>query len=102
MRRFKKKKACEAFLSAAGRTLIAEGINPSLVCIEGVPAREIINYAQKNNFDLICMTTHGTGDVGWSLGSTADRVVSHSNVPVFLIRTKIFKPTHFDEEYWVP
>jgi nucleotide-binding universal stress UspA family protein len=95
-------KACQAFLTAAGKILMAVGINPTLVCIEGVPAREIINYAQKNNFDLICMTTHGAGEVGWSLGSTADRVVSHSNVPVYLIRTKEFKPAHYDEEHWVP
>ena len=95
-------KVCETFLSKAGMELQAQGINVNWVCVEGVPAREIVSYAQKNNYDLICMTTHGRGEVAWSLGSTADRVISHSNVPVHLVRTMEFKPTHFDEEYWVP
>lgn len=96
------KKVCEAFLSQAGKDLQGQGVNVNWTCVEGVPAREIIGYAHKNNMDLICMTTHGRGEVGWVMGSTAERIVSHSNVPVMLMRVIEFKPAKFDEEYWVP
>ena len=97
------KKVCETFLSQAGRQLQGQGVNATWVCVEGVPAREIVGYAHKNKMDLICMTSHGRGEVGWVLGSTAERVVSHSTVPVMLVRVIVFKPVqHFDEEYWVP
>jgi nucleotide-binding universal stress UspA family protein len=105
------KKICETFLSQAGKDLEAQDIKVNWVCVEGVPAREIIGYAQKNKMDLICMTTHGKSEVGWALGSTASRVVAHATVPVLLIRVIRFQPapewiekasSHFDEENWVP
>ena len=96
------KQVCEAFLSQAGKDLQGQGVNVTWVCSEGVPARQIIGYAHKNKMDLICMTTHGRGEVGWVLGSTAERVVTHSTVPVMLVRVIEFKPPKFTEEYWVP
>jgi|UniRef100_A0A7V6A404 nucleotide-binding universal stress UspA family protein len=97
------KKVCETFLSKAGKDLQAQGVNVTWTCVEGVPAREIVGYAHKNKMDLICMTTHGRSEVGWVLGSTAERVVTHSNVPVMLTRVMVFRPpAHLDEEYWVP
>jgi nucleotide-binding universal stress UspA family protein len=96
-------KICENFLSEAGKELQGQGVNVNWVCAEGVPAREIVGYAHNHKMDLICMTTHGRGEVGWVMGSTAERVVTHSTVPVMLIRVIEFKPPqHFDEEYWVP
>ncbi len=97
------KKVCETFLSQAGKDLQGQGINVNWTCAEGVPAREIVGYAHNNKMDLICMTTHGRGEVGWVLGSTAERVVAHSTVPVMLTRVIVFKPVqHFDAEFWVP
>jgi nucleotide-binding universal stress UspA family protein len=106
------KKVCEAFLPQIGKDLEDQGIKVNWVCIEGVPAREIVGYAHQNKMELICMTTHGRSEVGWALGSTAERVVAHAPIPVMLIRVIPFKPTpewtekvsgrHFDEEHWVP
>jgi nucleotide-binding universal stress UspA family protein len=96
------KKVCETFLSKAGTDLQGQGVNVTWTCVEGVPAREIIGYAHKNKMDLICMTTHGRSEVGWVLGSTAERIVTHSNVPVMLTRVMEFKPVKFDQEFWVP
>jgi nucleotide-binding universal stress UspA family protein len=96
-------KVCETFLSKAGQDLQAQGVNATWICAEGIPAREIVGYAHKNKMDLICMTTHGRSEVGWVLGSTAERVVSHSNVPVMLTRVIEFKPPpKFEAEFWVP
>jgi nucleotide-binding universal stress UspA family protein len=49
----------------------------------------ILDYAQKNNVDLIVMSTHGRSGVSrWSFGSVADRVVRSSPVPVLTIAPK--------------
>jgi nucleotide-binding universal stress UspA family protein len=95
------KKACEAFLAKAGQDLQAQGLKVDWVCSEGVPARQIIGYADKNQMDLICMSTHGRGEVAWVMGSTAERVVAHATVPVLLIRVMEFKPPGLKEEFFL-
>jgi len=95
------KKVCEAFLGKAGKELQDQGLKVNWVCAEGVPAREIIGYAAKHNYELICMATHGKGEVAWVLGSTAERVVSHATVPVLLVRVMEFKPPLLKEEFFL-
>jgi len=95
------KKVCEAFLSKAGKEFQDQGITTEWLCLDGVPAREIIAYADKEKMDLIAMATHGKGEVAWVLGSTAERVVSHAPVPVLLIRVMEFKPPLLKEEYFL-
>lgn len=93
-------KWCAAFLGKAAADLKAQGLDVTSECVEGVPAREIIGYADKNNMDLIAMTTHGTGEVAWVLGSTAEKVVTHATAPVLLIRVIEFKPPLLKEVYF--
>jgi nucleotide-binding universal stress UspA family protein len=95
------KKGCEVFLSKAGQDLQAQGLKVDWVCSEGVPAREIIGYADKNQMDLICLSTHGRGEVAWVMGSTAERVVAHATSPVLLIRVMEFKPPMLKEEFFL-
>ena len=95
------RKVCEAFLSKAGNDLKGQGINVNWVCAEGVPSWQIVGYADKNKYDLICMASHGRGEVAWILGSTAEKVVTHANVPVLLIRVMEFK-IPLKEEYVSP
>jgi nucleotide-binding universal stress UspA family protein len=58
----------------------------------GGPSKEILDYADAKNVDLILMTTHGRSGVSrWALGSVTDRVVSHSKVPVLAIPPTGFK-----------
>ncbi len=83
-------KACESFLSEAAQGLKAEGIEVKTVCVTGMPAREIIAFAEENAMDLIVMATHGKGEVAWILGSVAERVVTHATVPILLQR--VIKP----------
>ena len=82
--------------------LQAKGLKVDWVWAEGVPARQIVGYAADNNYQLICMASHGRGEVAWVLGSTAEKVVTHSNVPVLLIRVMEFKPPTLKEEYVSP
>jgi nucleotide-binding universal stress UspA family protein len=89
---------CEMFLAKTAQDLEAQGVKVKIVCVEGSPAREIIGYAQKNGMDLICMATHGKGEVAWVLGSVAEKVVSHASVPVLLYRVVEVKPLLWKED----
>jgi universal stress protein E len=57
------------------------------VVSEGNPYREILNYAEKNEIDLICLGAHGVGFGMRALfGSNVDRVLRQSPCPVLVAR----------------
>src|SRR6266545_2694670 len=57
------------------------------VVSEGQPYREILNYAEKNNIDLICLGAHGAGFGMRALfGSNVDRVLRQAPCPVLVTR----------------
>jgi len=57
------------------------------VVVHGKDAVQICDFARKNKFDLIAMSTHGRSGISrWALGSVADKVLNCSIVPVMLIR----------------
>jgi len=92
-------KWCATFLGKVAGDLKGQGVEVKSECLEGVPAREIIAYADKHKMDLIAMATHGSGEVAWVLGSTAEKVVSHATVPVLLFRVIEIKPPLMKEVY---
>ncbi|MGF1465662.1 MAG: universal stress protein [Sandaracinaceae bacterium] len=48
----------------------------------------IVNYADKEDTDLIVLSTHGrTGLAHFLIGSVAERVVRHASCPVLTVRT---------------
>jgi len=54
---------------------------------EGQPYREILNYAEKNSIDLICLGAHGAGFGMRALfGSNVDRVLRQAPCPVLVSR----------------
>lgn len=54
---------------------------------EGSPYREILNYADRNEIDLICVGAHGAGFGMRALfGSNVDRVLRQSPCPVLVAR----------------
>ena len=73
------------YLSALADNLKKEDIAVQTAVGLGPPADEILDYADKNQVDLIIMSTHGrAGASRWFFGSVADRVLHHSAVPVLL------------------
>ena len=57
------------------------------VVSEGNPYREILNYAEKNEIDLISVGAHGAGFGMQALfGSNVDRVLRQSSCPVLVAR----------------
>ena len=81
----------EDWLTEAREHLLQdEWIPASLEVREGKPAEEIVKFAREGNFDLIVLTIFGQGatdnpDREPVIGSVADEVLRHANVPVLVI-----------------
>jgi nucleotide-binding universal stress UspA family protein len=59
----------------------------SPVVLYGKPAEEIVSYVERNDIDLVIMTSHGrTGITAWATGSVASKVLAATQVPLLLIR----------------
>lgn len=81
-------KEVETYLEGKVEELRAEGLDQVVsTAIEGDPAGEIIDLAQRTPNNLIAMSSHGkSGIVQWVLGSVAEKVIHHSRDPVLVIR----------------
>jgi len=64
-----------------------EGIDVKGDVVSGYAAEEILDYAVKNNMDMIIMGTHGRKGIDRVLfGSVAEKVVKSAEMPVLTIR----------------
>jgi nucleotide-binding universal stress UspA family protein len=53
----------------------------------GRAAEKLVEYARKNDIDLIVVATHGRSGVSrWVMGSVADRLLRSVSVPVLMVR----------------
>lgn len=74
------------YLSRMAEKLGQEGISARGELVNGQPAEAILDYIEKNDIDLVVMSSHGrTGISRWAFGSVADRVLRNSKTPVLLI-----------------
>ena len=65
----------------------ARGVSVATAILEGSPSREIVEFAEREDCDLVVMGTHGRGGIDrLLLGSVAERVVRASDVPVLTVR----------------
>ncbi len=73
-----------AYVEDAGKAANVE-IEP--VILEGNPANEIVDFAEKNDIELIVMGSHGkTGIQRFLIGSVAENVVRHSKKSVLVVK----------------
>jgi len=73
-----------AYVENSGK---AANVDVESVILEGSPANEIVDFAEKNDIDLIVMGTLGkTGIQRFLLGSVAENVVRHSKKAVLVVR----------------
>jgi nucleotide-binding universal stress UspA family protein len=88
-----KAEACaKDYLAKVADSLKRDGIAVETAIVRGGPAEEILDYAKKNEVDLIIMSTHGRSGVSrWVFGSVADRVVHHSATPVLIVTPPGFR-----------
>jgi len=77
----------ERMLAGARRRLGEAGLQPRIEVLFGRPEEKIVEYATKQEVDLIVISTHGrTGFGRWAFGSVAKRVMRATTIPVLMIR----------------
>jgi nucleotide-binding universal stress UspA family protein len=77
----------EGYLAEQRRRFAATGLGASIEVVVGHPAREIVNHAERGDYDLIALATHGrSGLERWTHGSVADQVLHTTKVPLLLVR----------------
>lgn len=83
----KRKREAKQYLARVEKQLKDIGLRVRSEMLWGNPADEIINYANRNPFNLIVMATNGRSGVSrWVIGSVADRVLRGASSPIFLVR----------------
>lgn len=76
------------YLKRIEQRLKAQGIGSVVIAVEyGAAATKICDYSQRAGCDMIALTSHGRSGISqWLIGSTADRVLRHATMPVFIVR----------------
>lgn len=71
------------------KNLIDRDVTFSTAILHGKASEEILEYADKNHIDMICIATHGQGNIENLLfGSTAEKVLRKALCPVLSVRVK--------------
>jgi nucleotide-binding universal stress UspA family protein len=66
-----------------------QGVEVRSEVLLGDPAEEIIDYAEKEDIDLIIMCSHGSSGIRrWVFGSVTEKVLRGTATPVLVIRPK--------------
>lgn len=82
------KARAEKLLNKIGERAAAAGVKFDSIAVNGdVPYEQIIETAKKRKCDLIMMASHGRrGLSGLLLGSETSKVLTHSKIPVLVVR----------------
>jgi nucleotide-binding universal stress UspA family protein len=85
---------CSLYLGGVDKKLRDAGIKVKVESCLGNVAEEIVNYAEKNQVNLIVMASHGRSGVSrWALGSVAEKVFRSTSIPVLMIKAAGLKDT---------
>ena len=75
------------YLENVAAQLKDEGIAAGVEIVRGDVVNTLIEYANKNEVDLIIIATHGRGGISrWVWGSVTDRILRSACIPVMMIR----------------
>jgi nucleotide-binding universal stress UspA family protein len=73
------------YLDKIVENLKEKGITARVEVLAGNPAEEILKYSQKNDIDLIIMSTRGRSGISRLVfGSVAEKVIRGSTIPVLI------------------
>lgn len=65
---------------------LSAGIAVTTVCLQGEPALQILNYAEKNDYQLVVIGSRGLEGVkGLLLGSVSHKVSQAAHCPVLIV-----------------
>lgn len=88
----------EEYLGEVRERLEDQGVSCRTLTRRGEPAEAILAACGEEGADLIAMSTHGRSGVGrWFFGSVAQKVSSHSDVPLLLLRAEEEPPRDWKE-----
>ncbi len=97
----REKEISERYLQKTANALQEKGLKVDWVYEEAVPAEAIVAYVNRQQVDLIAMTTNGKGGISWMLGRVAEKVASTATVPVLLLGVMEFKVPPLKEESFI-
>ena len=82
-----RKTEAESYLKSVQNRLAEVNTTSQIEIIEGKPAQQIIEYAQKKDVQMIVMSSHGSSGVSeWNINSTVQKVLFRAQMPVMIIR----------------
>ena len=77
------------YLENRKKELFQDGFKVKAYLTGGEPADQILSIAEKENCDLIAMSTHGHRFLkDFILGSVAENIRHRTNIPILMIRAK--------------
>jgi len=80
-------RASKQYLGGVEKRLKDVGLRVRSEVLVGNPADEIVDYANKNQLDLIVLATHGhSGLTRWAFGSVAEKVLVGVSSPILMVR----------------
>lgn len=80
-------KGAQAYLRKIERRLREKGFTVEGKLEHGNEAQHILEHCEREDIDLVAMSTHGRSGVRrWLLGSVAEKVVRHATKPILLVR----------------
>lgn len=83
------KRPLKAYLEKRAGELSSLGIKASALVVQGNVAHEILDFAEKNDINLIIISTHGhTGPSIWPLGGVTNKLLQKSRLPILLISSR--------------
>lgn len=75
------------YLDEKAEMLATKGVTAQTVVTFGIVVEALLDYAEKNNVDLVVIATHGRSGISrWVWGSVADRILRGSRMPVLMVR----------------
>jgi len=75
------------YLESVGKPLKENDVKVSIAIGFGYPADEIIDYAKRNNVDLIVVSSHGqSGLRRWVWGGVTGKLVHAGDTPIMVVR----------------
>ncbi len=80
---------CRIYLDDVKGKLEKRGLKVTVAAGLGKAPEQIVDFAVQKGADVIVMASHGRSGVArWAYGSTADRVLKASPIPVLLVKSK--------------
>ncbi len=85
-------------VTKAQAMLREKGVEVHAEVVIGDPAEEIIEFADKQDVDLIIMCSHGAGGIRrWVFGSVTEKVLRGTTTPVLVIRPEELEERRISE-----